>query len=514
MEKMLINERFKSPNKEFEKVYILFNKKDYFDENSQVKKKQEEFARFLKKGDPMATKVFKQHKEDMKSSLSFIEDMVRDYNKKNHFEAFQIFSKAVNNIEMKDSKSAEKSGNFIKSKIHNNSQKYSLAIYTAIRKQKFSNYKDVHKDVDELISKNEGFSSDAQRKAAFANGYEEKGKKKNESVNEGISKDDIKIEKSMTGFYNILVWNKGWQLFSKHRLEGMAKEVMKAMNSRKGMKYVEKLINKQNQKSSSEIIAKKSEKNGIARLIGESVNEVGKGSNWAEKYVNDTNLYKKLNWYIKMGKGAEKKIKGKEFVIMSDGSALIWNTKTSDWELYKPKRIDKKTGKPTYESVNEGKYNYKADALTAYFKGKIDAKELDKIARDDFKSGIATKKELSNFLSNKFTQDVMSDTYGIPAGTLIKRVRGLMKFAEGKDDGVPQGYNPVVEDKKQIKDLVKKVKHEKLFYDVLDTMEKKYGKRKYRIWLEKSLKDFGVNPKKYDYRTNAGAEEKLFQLGK
>jgi hypothetical protein len=184
MEKMLINERFKSPNKEFEKVYILFNKKDYFDENSQVKKKQEEFVRFLKKGDPMATKVFKQNKEDMKSSLSFIEDMVRDYNKKNHFEAFKIFSKAVNNIEMKDSKSAEKSGNFIKSKIHNNSQKYSLAIYTAIRKQKFNNYKDVHKDVDELISKNEGFSSDAQRKAAFANGYEEKGKKKNESVNE------------------------------------------------------------------------------------------------------------------------------------------------------------------------------------------------------------------------------------------------------------------------------------------------------------------------------------------
>ena len=83
-----------------------------------------------------------------------------------------------------------------------------------------------------------------------------------------------------------------------------------------------------------------------------------------------------------------------------------------------------------------------------------------------------------------------------------------------EDDGVPQGYNPMVEDKKQIKDLVKKVKHEKLFYDVLDTMEKKYGKRQYRIWLEKSLKGFGVNPKHYDYRTNAAAEEKLFQLGK
>ena len=205
-------------------------------------------------------------------------------------------------------------------------------------------------------------------------------------------------------------------------------------------------------------------------------------------------------------KGGKKVIKGKVEKI----NPLKIRTSPSDTVVL-GNHLIKKVVK---ESVNEGKYNYKADALTAYFKGKIDAKELDKIARDDFKSGIATKKELSNFLSNKFTQDVMSDTYGIPAGTLIKRVRGLMKFAEGKDDGVPQGYNPMVEDKKQIKDLVKKVKHEKLFYDVLATMEKKYGKRQYRIWLEKSLKDFGVNPKHYDYRTNAAAEEKLFQLGK
>ena len=391
------------------------------------------------------------------------------------------------------------------------------------------------------------------------------------------------------------------------------------------------------------------------------------------------------------------------------------------------------------------KYNYKKDALTDYFKGKLSAKELDKIARDDFKSGIATKKELSNFLSNKFTQDVMSDTYGIPAGTLVKRVRGLMKFAEGvnemdphypvvskddeevdeskfskkpevtpkqllkiqndvrkvnrkikvyiskhpvtkgrleielghghdndaeihkiydilkkhtgswrtgtmfnegqkrynqkdgvgkskyvisyhdgkkkhkdgsdffdiqifknkkdlakfvnalhkggykygfgesvnegisvfderhfgkkgiiimiddngkkvsaifkdkknadkfnrnkpsdikkllqlakktkfpkaideSEDGVPQGYNPMVEDKNQIIQINKKSnKNETKFYDILSTIEKKLGKRKYRLWLEKSLKDFGENPKHYDYRTNASIEEKLFQVSK
>ena len=472
---MLINERFKSPNKEFEKVFNLFRKKDYFDEKSQVKKKQEEFVRFLKKGDPMATKVFKQNKEDMKSSLSFIEDMVMDYNKKNHFEAFQIFSKAVNNIEMKDSKSAEKSGNFIKSKIHNNSQKYSLAIYSAIRKQKFNNYKDVHKDVDELISKNEGFSSDAQRKAAFANGYEEKGKK-----------------------------NEGKKRFKRQDGIGKAKYTISYHDGKKkhkdGSDFFDIKIFK-NKKDLSDFVGTLA-KQGY-KLTRESVNEILVIVDKFDKRKQDYDKVYYQDGGKRPGDGDINKAQ-KEFAKLSKkhkGLTLISVGRNS--KMY-----------DVNESVNEGKYNYKADALTAYFKGKIDAKELDRIARDDFKSGIATKKELSNFLSNKFTQDVMSDTYGIPAGTLIKRVRGLMKFAEGKDDGVPQGYNPMVEDKKQIKDLVKKVKFEKIFYDVLDTMEKKYGKRKYRIWLEKSLKDFGVNPKHYDYRTNAGAEEKLFQLGK
>ncbi len=90
------------------------------------------------------------------------------------------------------------------------------------------------------------------------------------------------------------------------------------------------------------------------------------------------------------------------------------------------------------ESINEAKYYNKADALTAYFKGKINAKELDSIARKQFKTGVATKKELSNFLSNGFTQDVMSDTYGIPKGTLVKRVRGLMKFTESINEELSQ----------------------------------------------------------------------------
>jgi len=407
---MLINERFKSPNKEFEKVFNLFRKKDYFQEKSQVKKKQEEFVRFLKKGDPMATKVFKQNKENMKSSLSFIEDMVMDYNKKNHFEAFKIFSKAVNNIEMKDSKSAPKSGNFIKSKIHNNSQKYSLAIYSAIRKQKFNNYKDVHKDVDELISKNEGFSSDAQRKAAFANGYEEKGKKKNESVNEGkkryYQKDGIGKSKYTISYHDGKKKHKDGSDFFDIQIFRNKKDLAKFVNSL--------------------------HKGGYVYGFGESVNE------WDSKSIK---AYGKA--FAKASVSDERHFGKKGIIIMID---------------------------------DNGK------KVSAIFKDKKNA--------------------------NKFNRNKPAD---------IKKLLQLAKktkYPKAIDELVPQGYNPMVEDKKQIKDLVKKVKHEKLFYDVLDTMEKKYGKRKYRIWLEKSLKDFGVNPKHYDYRTNAGAEEKLFQLGK
>ena len=321
----------------------------------------------------------------------------------------------------------------------------------------------------------EGFKSDAQRKAAFANGYEEKDKKnegkKRFKRQDGIGKakytisyhDGKKKHKDGSDFFDIKIFK------NKKDLSNFVGTLVK-----KGYKLTNESIN--------EILVIVDKFDKRKQDYGKVYYQDG------GKRPGDGDINKAQKEFAKLSK------KHKGLTLISVGR----NSKMYD----------------VNESVNEGKYNYKADALTAYFKGKIDAKELDKIARDDFKSGIATKKELSNFLSNKFTQDVMSDTYGIPAGTLIKRVRGLMKFAEGKDDGVPQGYNPMVEDKKQIKDLVKKVKFEKIFYDVLDTMEKKYGKRKYRIWLEKSLKDFGVNPKHYDYRTNAAAEEKLFQLGK
>ena len=137
------------------------------------------------------------------------------------------------------------------------------------------------------------------------------------------------------------------------------------------------------------------------------------------------------------------------------------------------------------------KYNYKKDALTDYFKGKLSAKELDKIARDDFGSGIATKKELSNFLSNKFTQDVMSDTYGIPAGTLVKRVRGLMKFAEGVNEMDP--HYPVVSNDEEEVDESKFAKKPEVTPKQLLKIQNDVRKvnRKIKVYISKHPVDKG-----------------------
>ena len=136
--------------------------------------------------------------------------------------------------------------------------------------------------------------------------------------------------------------------------------------------------------------------------------------------------------------------------------------------------------------LNEKKYLYKKDALTDYFKGKLSAKELDKIAKDNFGVGIATKKELSSFLSNKFTQDVMSDTYGIPSGTLVKRVRGLMKFAEGIGEDTDVGHQD--DEPNMLKSTALEImEYGKKLYDKLDYYDDMENEVDFPNWWQSKL---------------------------
>ena len=65
------------------------------------------------------------------------------------------------------------------------------------------------------------------------------------------------------------------------------------------------------------------------------------------------------------------------------------------------------------------------------------------------------------------------------------------------------------ESKKEVIAFRKKAKSETAFYDILDKVERKYGRGVFEKWLDKSLKDLKLNPKKY--KTSADKQEALFQ---
>jgi co-chaperonin GroES (HSP10) len=143
---------------------------------------------------------------------------------------------------------------------------------------------------------------------------------------------------------------------------------------------------------------------------------INEASDLVHAYEDDT--LKKLWGTGELVKGKDKKIGGVNHKLVRFDR---------DTQKYWPEnRIKIAENK----KMNEGKYNTKADALNAYFQGKISAQELDNIAKTDFKSSVATKRELTDFLKNGFTQDVMADTYGIPKNTLVKKARELVSFAE------------------------------------------------------------------------------------
>ena len=77
----------------------------------------------------------------------------------------------------------------------------------------------------------------------------------------------------------------------------------------------------------------------------------------------------------------------------------------------------------------EGIYSNKQDAMNAYMHGKISAEKLDKIAKTYFKSSVATKQELQNFLKAGYMKELMANTYGLKVPAMEKKVKELMKYA-------------------------------------------------------------------------------------
>lgn len=80
-----------------------------------------------------------------------------------------------------------------------------------------------------------------------------------------------------------------------------------------------------------------------------------------------------------------------------------------------------------FNRINEARvYNYKSEAMTDYFKGKLTAKEVIGIANDIFHTEVATKKELHGFLDNKFMQGLAAEQFGIDVKILVKKAKELL----------------------------------------------------------------------------------------
>ena len=453
---MLIQERFKSPDKVFEKVYGIFDKRDYFNTKGLAKVQIRNFENFLKKGDKNAQALLDKFKGDNKKAHEYIIQVIHDRKKEQAFEDFKAFKSAVNKLELVSkgkSKEAYGASDLVKSRIHNNSQKYTIALYSAIRGKKFNNKKDVHADVDDLLAKNEGFKSDAQRKAAFANGYEEKGKKKNESVNE-LSDKDIKkaeqIRKSMPGFV--------------------------------GPKFAKKASNE-------DILAFADLQDKEAEIYNSKI-----------KPIRDAKkkLYKKYRLTLKESVN-------EAYVVLYSPKKGVKPVTTA---AYKDKKDAEKWAKDLggvtmivkkkVKGIDEGKKRYYQQDRVGSAKYTIsyhDGKKKHKDGSDFFDiQTFRNKKDLAKFVN-----------------TLHKG--GYVYGFNESEDGVPQGYNPMVESKTKESKIIQKIyqysKNEKKFYDELAKHEVRIGQRDYAKFILMALKGFGINPR--EFKRIPDAEEKLYQ---
>ena len=144
-----MNEEFKSKDNTFEKVYGIFDKKDYFNAKGLAKTQIGNFERALQRNDKGAQQILDKFKGDMDKAKEYIIQVISDQKKAQAFEDYKAFKVAVDSIQKGNP--IHGAVDLVKSRIHNNSQKYTMALYSALRNQKFNKWKDIHADVDSLI---------------------------------------------------------------------------------------------------------------------------------------------------------------------------------------------------------------------------------------------------------------------------------------------------------------------------------------------------------------------------
>ncbi len=162
--KPTISKPFKSNDRTFDKVYNAFDKRDYFNSKGLAKVQIGNFERALKKNDKGAQQVLDLFKGDEKKAKDYITQVVSDRNKERAFNNYKAFKAAVDSIQK--GKPQYGAVDYVKRIIHNNNQKYSIALYSTLRNKKFTKWKDVHNDIDSLIGESVNELSDKDIKKA------------------------------------------------------------------------------------------------------------------------------------------------------------------------------------------------------------------------------------------------------------------------------------------------------------------------------------------------------------
>jgi len=369
------------------------------------------------------------------------------------------------------------------------------------------------------LSKKEGFKSDAQRKAAFANGYEEKDKKnegkKRFKRQDGIGKakytisyhDGKKKHKDGSDFFDIQIFR------NKKDLSNFVGTLVK-----KGYKLTRESVNERiNPKfydARVQYIDPKSKKKFVGDVVrydnGEYKVNLGKDGRF-EKYIlakekdlkivskSKKKTFESVNEGISVSD--ERHFGKKGIIIMIDDngkkvSAIFKDKKNADKfnrnkssDIQKLLQLAKKTKYPKAidESLNEaGKLAMGIAALTGT-RGSAVQDFIDKNRINDKKLFKALKK--ANLQGRINFASALAGRPGNPNEKLTIKLFG--------------------ESKKEVIAFRKKAKSETAFYDILDKVERKYGRGVFEKWLDKSLKDLKLNPKKY--KTSADKQEALFQ---
>ena len=384
--------------------------------------------------------------------------------------------------------------------------------------QKAYHYLDSKEKLDGEGPKDEGFASDAQRRAAFASGYKAKGKKgkkkKNESVNEALTigrmaKKYKNRDRFISAFFAHMKKHYGdsFKDFSKDkkyrdtigkawdREHGVDESVKEGSMSwekhfkgynEKELKVISKFIFMNPQGIDGVIKMSKHKPKDFKKTIQRAAKA---GLHEGKKRYNVMYGVGSSKYTVNFHDGKSKHKDGSDFFDI----AIFKNKRDL------AKKINDLTKKGYIYSYTEGVNEASKEAMgIAGFTG------TRGVAVDDFikKNNIDARK-LFNFVKKgnlRDRMDFVTAIAGKPNNKFFKMIVG--RFAESVNENKNK-------ESKVIQVMYKYAKTEKKFYDKLADHERRLGQRQYQMFIGRALQGFGL--KNFRVKSIPDAEEKLYQ---